>query len=82
MKRILAICGIVLLVSLYVITFILALFSKNKAYEGFFNASVYMTFIIPALLYVYTMIYKLNHRNDSRLDDEDDKDDEANGAEN
>ena len=80
MKRVLAISGIVLLVALYVITFILALFSKNKAYEGFFNASVYMTFVIPALLYVYTMIYKLNHKNDSKFDD-DDKDDEANGAE-
>ena len=80
MKRVLAISGIVLLVALYVITFILALFSKNNAYEGFFNASVYMTFVIPALLYVYTMIYKLNHKNDSKFDD-DDKDDEANGAE-
>ena len=80
MKRVLAISGIVLLVALYVITFILALFSKNKAYGGFFNASVYMTFVIPALLYVYTMIYKLNHKNDSKFDD-DDKDDEANGAE-
>lgn len=72
MKRILAIGGVIILVSLYVLTFAMALLSNKKAYANFFNASLYMTFIIPVLLYVYTMIYKLVHGDNrmSNLDDE------------
>ena len=70
MKRILAIAGIVLLVALYVVTFIFALLSNNKAFEGMFKASVYMTFVVPVMLYVYMMFYKLLHRDDEKNDDE------------
>lgn len=72
MKKILAIGGIVILLLLYVVTFIMALLSNNKAFTGFFNASLYMTFIIPALLYVYMMIYKLVHgdKRSGNMDDE------------
>jgi len=75
MKRILAIAGIVLLVALYVLTFIFALLSNNKAYEGFFKASVYMTFVVPVMLYVYMMFYKLLHKDDNKMDSDADNDD-------
>lgn len=72
MKKILAISGVVILVALYVLTFAMALLSNKKAYANLFNASLYMTFIIPVLLYVYTMIYKLIHGDNrtGNLDDE------------
>ena len=73
MKRILAIIGIVILVSLYVMTFIFALLSNNKAFEGLFKASVYMTFVVPVMLYVYMMFYKLLHREDEKMEDREDK---------
>lgn len=72
MKKVLAIGGVVILVSLYVVTFIMALLSKEEAYANMFNASLYMTFIIPVLLYVYTMIFKLIH-GDNRMGDLDDE---------
>ena len=75
MKRILAIAGIVLLVALYVLTFIFALLINNKAYEGFFKASVYMTFVVPVMLYVYMMFYKLLHKDDNKMDSDADNDD-------
>jgi len=80
MKRILAIGGVIILVSLYVLTFAMALLSNKKAYANLFNASLYMTFIIPVLLYVYTMIYKLVHGDNrmSNLDDEIKEDSEEN----
>lgn len=57
-KRILAIIGIVLLVSLYVITIILALTDDPNTMNAF-RASVYCTFLIPVLIWAYTFIYKL-----------------------
>ena len=61
-KRILAIIGIVLLVSLYVITIILAL-TDDPSTMNAFRASVYCTFLIPVLIWAYTFIYKLLKNN-------------------
>ena len=57
-KRILAIIGIVLLVSLYVITIILAL-TDDPSTMNAFRASVYCTFLIPVLIWAYSFISKL-----------------------
>ena len=69
-KRILAIIGIVLLVSLYVITIILALTDDPNTMNAF-RASVYCTFLVPVLIWAYTFIYKLLKNNYG--DESDDK---------
>ena len=61
-KQILAIIGIVLLVSLYVITIVLALTDDPNTMDAF-RASVYCTFLIPVLIWAYSFIYKLLKNN-------------------
>lgn len=61
-KQILAIIGIVLLVSLYVITLVLAL-TDDPNTMMVFRASLYCTFLIPVLIWAYTFIYKLLKNN-------------------
>ena len=61
-KQILAIIGIVLLVSLYVITLVLAL-TDDPNTMTVFRASLYCTFLIPVLIWAYTFIYKLLKNN-------------------
>lgn len=57
-KRILAMLGVILLVLMYIITLIAALFS-SPSFKGLFTASIYCTFVIPLFLYVYMLIYKV-----------------------
>lgn len=61
-KRILAAIGIVLLVSLYIITFVLALTDDPNTMNAF-RASLYCTFLVPVLIWAYTFIYKLLKNN-------------------
>ena len=61
-KQILAIIGIVLLVSLYVITLVLAL-TDDPSTMTVLRASVYCTFLIPVRIWAYTFIYKLLKNN-------------------
>ena len=61
-KQILAIIGIVLLVSLYVITLVLAL-TDDPNTMTVFRASLYCTFLSPVLIWAYTFIYKLLKNN-------------------
>ena len=61
-KQILAIIGIVLLVSLYVITLVLAL-TDDPNTMNVFRASLYCTFLVPVLIWAYTFIYKLLKNN-------------------
>lgn len=69
-KRILAIIGIILLVSLYVITIVLALTDDPNTMNAF-RASVYCTFLVPVLIWAYTFIYKLlkNNYGDKKTED-------------
>ncbi|RKI31250.1 hypothetical protein D7V82_00410 [bacterium 1xD8-6] len=57
-KRILAMAGVILLAGLYVAAFVSAILAKPAA-DGFFKASLLATIIVPLLIYVYTLIYKL-----------------------
>ncbi|MCM1282025.1 MAG: hypothetical protein NC180_05045 [Muribaculaceae bacterium] len=57
-KRILAIIGILFLVSLYIITLICAITDNTGTMQLFF-ASVVATVMIPALIWAYTFIYRL-----------------------
>lgn len=66
-KRISAIVGIVLIISMYVISLISALFA-SKATPGLFLASIFSTVVIPIMIYVFIATYKYVHRNDKPKD--------------
>lgn len=57
-RRILAIIGVILLVALYALTLLTAIFDTSKT-MGYFKAAVAMTILVPVLLYAYTLFYKL-----------------------
>lgn len=68
MKRIFAILGVILLLALYVFTFIMAL-TDNTSTMRMLEASVLATIIIPVLIWTYTFIYRLlNKKDDSQND--------------
>lgn len=56
--RILAIIGIVLLVALYASTLVFALLNSPRAFE-MLMASIFGTILIPTLIYVYQMMYRV-----------------------
>lgn len=65
-KRIAAIIGIVLIVSMYLITLVSA-FLINKYTNQLFLASLFCTFAVPVLIYMYMLIYKLIHKKDNTV---------------
>lgn len=75
-KRILALVGVILLISLYLITVICAV-TDNSDTMRMFTASVVATVVIPVLLWVYTFIYRLlrdHYGPDSRGEDSENDD--------
>ncbi len=64
-KRILAIIGIIVLVSLPLISILIAIFSKNF---GLFMASMFLVVIIPIMIYIFVTVYRRVHH---KYDDED-----------
>lgn len=67
-KQVVAIVMCVLLVGMYVASFVAAIFAKPQAH-GLFMASVGMTIMIPLLLYAYTIIYRVIHPEVHREDE-------------
>jgi len=65
LKRIIALSGVALLVLLYIVTFISAIFTSEAA-PGPFKACVMATFAIPVFLYAYLLIYKLTKERSER----------------
>ncbi len=61
-KQILAIIGIIILVSLYIVTLIAACFA-SEASSGLFLACIYATIVIPVLIWLYQLFYKITHKN-------------------
>ncbi len=57
-KQILAIIGCILLVSMYVVTLVLAVTDDPNTMNAF-RASIYCTIIVPVLIWAYSFIYKL-----------------------
>lgn len=57
-KRILAITGIVILVGLYVVSLISAIFA-TEASATLFKVSIFCTIVVPLLLYVYMMLCRV-----------------------
>lgn len=68
-KRILAIIGVILLIGLYLSTLFCALFAEENL-MSLLMTSIYATFVIPVLIWVYTFVYKLikkdRNNNDQR----------------
>jgi len=63
-KRIASIIGVVLIASMYIISFISAIFASEKA-PGLFLASIFSTIVIPIMIYGYVTIYKYVHKDDN-----------------
>lgn len=68
MKRIFAIIGVILLVSLYILTLVMAL-TDNTSTMRMLEASVLVTIIIPVLIWTYTFIYRLLKKKDDSQND-------------
>ena len=77
-KQVLAILGIILLVSLYFITLICAV-TDSTATMQVFMASVFATVVIPVLIWAYSFIYRLIRKN-SEEKEKQDKEDKANSG--
>ena len=58
LKRVFAWVGIIILVMLYIVTIVSAIF-VTPATQGFFKASLLATIMIPILFYVYLLVYRL-----------------------
>jgi Ca2+/H+ antiporter len=57
-KQIAAILVVILLISLYVITLLCAIFDPTET-MAWFRASIFATVIVPVLLWAYLLIYRL-----------------------
>lgn len=67
-KRISAIIGLVAILSMYLISLLLAIFASDKA-PGLFLASAFCTVIIPIIIYCFVAVYNRVHRNDKPKED-------------
>ncbi len=62
-RRIFAVIGIILLVALYMATIFAALTASENS-MGLFMASIAATIIIPVLIWLFGLFYKLMHNKD------------------
>lgn len=56
-KRIFAIIGIVILIALYILTLIAAIFARPEKDDLFF-ASAFASVVFPVFLYIYIKVYE------------------------
>ncbi|MDD6208890.1 MAG: hypothetical protein PUB10_10270 [Clostridiales bacterium] len=68
-QRILALLGVILLVSLYLVTLIAAL-TTSPSSNGFFMASLFSTVAIPVFLYAMNLVYQLLTKKKTDSDEE------------
>jgi len=61
-KRILALAGAAFLAGLYLMTLVLAVFATPAA-RDFFRISLLATIIIPLIIYIYMLVYRLLSKN-------------------
>jgi len=60
-RRILAWVGIILLLAMYVVTFVAAIFSSPSA-NGLFLASLTLTLVVPVAIYVFQWLRKVTKK--------------------
>lgn len=75
-KRILALIGVILLVGMYLITLILALFSSPAA-KGMVMASLGCTIVIPCFLYAFMLIARVLDNRSTPKDEQESTDSSA-----
>ena len=61
-RQIAAIIGIVLLVGMYLVAIIAAL-GKTENAQAIFRLAIYCTFVVPVIIYLLQLVYKLANRN-------------------
>lgn len=62
-KRIASMIGVLLILSLFVLSLIAAIFAK-KAAMGLFLSAIFSTIVIPIMIYGFIEVYKYVHRDD------------------
>lgn len=62
LQQVLAILGVILLISLYAATLVFAIIDNPNS-GNLFKASIYATIIVPVLLYTYIGVYKYTQKN-------------------
>jgi uncharacterized BrkB/YihY/UPF0761 family membrane protein len=62
-KRIAALIGVLLILSLFIISLIAGILAKESAHALFLSA-VFSTIVIPIMIYGFVEVYKYVHRND------------------
>lgn len=59
--RIMAVIGIILLAGMYIASLVLALINNSTA-DKLLRLSIFATFIVPFMIYIFMMFYRLSHR--------------------
>jgi len=70
-KRIASIIGIILILSLYIVSLVSAIFAKEV--KGLFAASVFCAIVLPIMIWWFITVYKWVHKKDNNNDDMSDK---------
>lgn len=70
-KRIAALCGVIVLVSLYVVTAVSAFFTTPFT-AGLFKASLFSTIAVPCLLYAFMLVYRVLKKHNEEMNKSDD----------
>ncbi len=65
LKKIFAIIGVVILLGMYLLTFISAIFATPNSH-ALFLGSLAATIIVPIFLYAYSLIYRVIYKNDKQ----------------
>ncbi len=68
LKKIFAIAGVVILLGMYLLTFISAIFATPNTHSLFLG-SLAATIIVPIFLYAYMLIYKVVYKNRENQED-------------
>lgn len=63
MKRLFALIGVILLIGLYGMTIVCAIFDNSDTMV-YLKASIVATVMLPTLLWIYMFIFKLLKKND------------------
>lgn len=61
-KKIACIIGVIILVGLYLLSLISAIFYK-EGFQNIFMAAIYSTFVVPVVLYAMMLIYRVLNKN-------------------
>ncbi|MFG6395369.1 MAG: hypothetical protein K1W24_14505 [Lachnospiraceae bacterium] len=73
LKKIFAIAGVILLIGMYLLTFMSAMFATPNTHSLFLG-SLAATIIVPVFLYTYTLIYKVVYKNRENQENKEQKD--------